>query len=138
MQFHLSFEHVFDKPIDRVWRAITDRRGLKTWLLDTNFVAELGREFEMWCTNDDGGVDTYNCRVLELQPPAKMVWSWVLAGREAEGETLVEFKLEEVEGGTRLTLSHSGDREPRVIDMFKSGWPAKLDALARSILSGEH
>jgi uncharacterized protein YndB with AHSA1/START domain len=133
MQFQMSFEHLFDKPIERVWRGITDPRGLKTWLLDTNFVAEVGRDFEMWCTNDDGSVDTYECRVLEMIPPTRMVWSWARAGGEAAGTTIVAFALEAVEGGTKLTLSHSGHRDPKIVDKFESGWPAKLRDLAASL-----
>lgn len=133
MKFGLVFEQVFDKPIERVWKAITDRRAMKTWLLDTNFVPEIGRSFEMWCENKDGSIDTYHCQVLELEPPRRMLWSWVLAGSESEGITFVAFELEPLEAGTKLTLTHSGDRDSATIEMFRSGWPAKLRALAEGM-----
>jgi hypothetical protein len=58
-----------------------------------------------------------------------MLWSWIVDGRQSEGETLVEFELVEVGDGTRLTVRHSGDRDCATIDAFKSGWPHKLATL---------
>lgn len=129
MKFDLSFEQTYPYPIDKVWRALTDRTALGAWLMETDFVLEPGREFQMWCDDGDGGTDRYICKVLALEPPRRMVWSWVLDGRESEGETIVAFNLEPVGDGTRLTVRHSGDRDPAVIDAFKSGWPSKLGDL---------
>jgi hypothetical protein len=58
-----------------------------------------------------------------------MLWSWIVDGRQNEGETIVEFNLAEVAQGTRLTIHHSGDRDRATIDAFKSGWPYKLATL---------
>jgi len=95
-----------------------------------DFVAEEGRAFQLWCEDGAGGTDRYRCRVLALEPERRMVWSWVLAGREQEGETTVAMVLEPVAGGTRLTLRHSGDRDRDTVERFRGGWPVKLDRLA--------
>jgi hypothetical protein len=34
---------------------------------------------------------TPTCKVLEIGPPSRMRWSWVLDGRQGEGETIVEL-----------------------------------------------
>ena len=38
----------------------------------------------------------------------------------------VEFRLEQVEGGTRLTLSHTGEMDENVKSRLTQGWPGKL------------
>ena len=87
----------------------------------------------MWCDDGDGGTDLYLCKVLELDPPHHMLWSWILDGRQNEGETYVEFQLEEVSRGTHLTIRHTGDRDPETIEKFKGGWPVKLKQLSDSL-----
>jgi hypothetical protein len=58
-----------------------------------------------------------------------MRWFWLVNGSQHLGETEVEFRLEKIDAGTRLIIRHSGDRDPKVIDAFKSGWPWKMDRL---------
>lgn len=133
MEFEIELERRFPHPIERVWRALTTKQSLAAWLMETDFEAVKGRAFTMWCQNENGGVDTYHCRVEELKPPHRMVWSWVLAGRERDGQTRVEFRLREQDGLTWLTLRHNGDRDPDTVERFKSGWPSKLAALDEAI-----
>ncbi len=129
MKFEIAFDRVFPHPPERVWRAITDADELGQWLMETDFVAEEGRAFTMRCDDADGGEDVYACKVLELEPGRRMLWSWVLDGRQGDGETRVEFVLTPVDGGTRLTITHSGDRDRETIEAFKGGWPTKLEAI---------
>lgn len=133
MRFSLEFSETYPHPADAVWRALTDRDALGRWLMETDFVAERGRAFTMWCDDGAGGTDTYDCKVLDIDPPRRMVWSWRLADRSKEPPTTVEFRIEEVEGGTRVTITHSGDRDQATIDRFRSGWPWKLEGLAKAL-----
>ena len=129
MKFEIAFERDYSHPLESVWRALTDSEALGQWLMATDFVPEEGRSFQMWCKNPDGVTDRYLCKLLTIEPPVRMLWSWTLDGRQSEGETLVEFELTEIAEGTRLTVRHSGDRDPATIDAFKSGWPHKLAVL---------
>jgi uncharacterized protein YndB with AHSA1/START domain len=72
------------------------------------------------------------CVVLEIEPPRRMVWSW--QSSESSEPTRVEFRLDPIEGGTRLTLMHTGDTDPASRDRLSSGWPVKLSGL-RSLLT---
>lgn len=132
MTFDIAFERIYPYPRAKVWRAVTDRNLLGQWLMETDFVPETGRSFTMWCDDGRGGVDHYLCRLLAYEPPRRMLWSWVVEGRQSLGETRVEFALEEVPEGTRLTIRHTGDRDQETIDAFKSGWPTKLDQLEQA------
>lgn len=129
MKFDIVFERVYSHSLESVWRALTDPVALGQWLMKTDFIPEESRSFQMWCENPDGGTDRYLCKVLVIDPPVRMLWSWMIDGRQSEGETLVEFKLVEVVDGTRLTVRHSGDRDRATIEAFKTGWPHKLTTL---------
>ena len=90
----------------------------------------------MWCEDGEGGTDRYVCKIVEIESPNRIVWSWVLDGRQAHGETRVDFCLEEVSGGTRLSVRHSGDRDSDTIERFRAGWPVKLDQLDNALRTG--
>jgi len=137
MKFEIAFQRTYPHPPEKVWRALTEPGALGDWLMETDFSPEIGRAFHMWCDDAKGGRDTYLCRVLELEPLHRMVWSWVLDGRQDDGETIVEFRLEKVPEGTRLTVRHSGDRDPDTIERFRGGWPVKLDQLEATLGPGE-
>lgn len=137
MKFDIIFERVYPHSPDAVWHALTDAAALGQWLMRTNFVPEAGRAFAMWCTNPDGGTDRYKCEVISIEPMSRMLWSWLLDGRTEEGKTFVEFKIDQLAEGTRLTIRHSGDRDQATIDAFKSGWPDKLDVLANVVTDHE-
>lgn len=129
MKFEISFERVYPHPPAKVWRAVTDAAALGEWLMETDFAPRPGRDFRMWCDDGAGGTDTYLCKVLECEPPRRMLWSWALDGDPERGETFVEITVEPAAGGTRVTITHRGDRDPDTIEKFKGGWPAKLEAL---------
>ena len=135
MKFDISVERIFPHTPEKVWRALTDAQALGQWLMETDFEPEPGTAFKMWCDDGDGGTDVYHCRLLSFEPPRRMVWSWVLQGREEDGETIVEFRIEAIDSGTRVVVTHSGDREPDMIERFKGGWAVKLDQLESVLAS---
>jgi len=130
MKFELKFERFYPYPVAQVWDGLTSNEALSEWLMDTSgFKAEIGQAFEMTCADRDGQLDVYRCRVVEVEAPFRMRWSWVLLGREHEGSMDVEFLLEAAGDGTTVRVFHRGDANKSFIDDFGSGWPGKLDAL---------
>jgi len=134
MKFELKFERFYPYPVVQVWGGLTSNEALGDWLMDTTgFKAEVGQQFEMTCADRDGQRDVYRCRVIEIDAPFGMRWSWVLVGREQDGTTEVEFRLEAAGDGTVVTVFHRGGAGKSFVDDFKSGWPGKLDALQYAI-----
>ena len=76
-------------------------------------------------------------RYLHVEPPARVVVSWGMAGSEAlpAGASTVEFRLTAVDGGTRVDLTHSGLPETAVAG-HADGWQHFLPRLAAAAPGG--
>lgn len=118
MSKSIVLTRVYAYPPDRVWRALTDPSALSEWLMPTDFQPRVGHKFQFRASPVPGWRGFVECEVLELDPPRRMVLSW--AGHENMSHpTQVSWTLEPAEGGTRLTLEHSGFRGLRgMIDRF--------------------
>jgi len=84
-------------PIAKVWNAVATAEGISAWFMPNNFEAILGHEFQL----EAGPFGNSPCKVIELDPPHKLSFSW------GQSWTLT-FELVEKEAGTELTLTHGG------------------------------
>jgi len=94
-------ELVLPEPPDEVWTALTDPSRLEEWFAnDVELALEPGGEgIFRW---DSGEVR--HATVEEVEPGRRLAFRW----SEQEGEeTLVAFELEEVDEGTRVTVTES-------------------------------
>ena len=99
-------ERVYNAPIEKVWKAITDKDDMKKWYFDlTEFQPQVGFEFSF-----EGGTEdrTYLhlCKVTEVVPGKKLTYSWRYDG--FEGISFVTFELYPEGDKTRLKLIHEG------------------------------
>jgi uncharacterized protein YndB with AHSA1/START domain len=105
MKLHLSFEERFEQSIEEVWQALTDPNTLTRWLMENDFEPRIGKRFTLRHTSDTWA-GTFECEVLELHAPHRMVWSWS-AGDEPDGRpSRVVFELRVDGNATVLTLKH--------------------------------
>lgn len=130
MNFDLVFEEIYPHPVDDVWRALTSAESLSAWLNEmVGFEPVVGCRFRMLCRTEAGELDVYHCEILELEPPRRMLWSWLLEQPGSPSPTRVEFRLEPLGSTTRLEIRHSGERSEEVAARFREGWPTKMSAL---------
>ncbi|MDQ2843288.1 MAG: SRPBCC family protein [Acidobacteriota bacterium] len=127
-------------PIERVWRALTDSRQFGEWFLmkmDGPFVA--GRAVGGQLTFPGYEHVRMEIVVQTIQPTSYFSYTWhpyavdPKVDYSQETPTLVEFRLEEIAGGTLLVLTESGfDKLPkeRYADAFRMnsrGWEQQLE-----------
>lgn len=99
-------ERTFNAPIEKVWKAITDKYQMKQWYFDIEkFKPEVGFEFQF-----EGGKEDkcylHLCKITEVVAGKKLTYSWRYDGYE--GNSFVTFELFAEGDKTRLKLTHEG------------------------------
>lgn len=100
------------RPPQDVWVALTDPRALAEWLMPNNFEARVGHTFRFHVDPLAGFSGISECRVLEVEEPRRLVYTWITLPKVADATppppmTLV-WTLEPERDGTRLVLEQSG------------------------------
>jgi uncharacterized protein YndB with AHSA1/START domain len=124
MKLNVLLVEDFQHPVERVWQALTDPNALRVWLMENDFEPRVGKRFILHGRQKNEPIE---CEVLEIDAPSRMLWSWV--HNEGAPPTRVEFRLDPILGGTRLTLSHTGEIDPVIGSGLIGGWPGKLTDL---------
>jgi uncharacterized protein YndB with AHSA1/START domain len=118
-------EKIVDAPVDRVWKAITDKDDMKQWYFDlAEFKPEVGFEFQFEGQNEER-VFVHLCKVTEVVPRKKLTYSWRY--KDHEGNSFVTFELSDESGKTKVKLTHAGlETFPPLADFakesFVAGW----------------
>ncbi len=99
-------DRVYPHAPQKVWRALTESELLGQWLMENDFAPVVGHQFTFRTDPGPGFDGVVHCEVMEIEPPHRMKWSW----RGGPLDTEVEFELQEVAGGTRLRVTHTGFR----------------------------
>ena len=154
-------------PVSRVWRAIADAQEFGRWFgftLEGPFSPGQTIRGTFDGTVDEATIADYQktvglrpskvklpdknsvfCTVERIEPERYFSFRWIPYGIDAEADpeneptTLVEFRLEEVAEGTRLTIVESGfDRVPahrreRAFRMNEGGWAAQAENLKKYV-----
>jgi len=121
-------------PPGVVWAAITTAEGLGTWFGNeaTIDLRPGGPASMSW--NDGSSVDM---RVERVEEPAVFGFTWRIHGLPEDDprRTYVEFTLEPVDTGTRLTVVESGfaqlpdDGHRKAFEGNTDGWASELGEL---------
>ena len=126
-------------PVSRVWRALTDYREFGEWFrvkLEGPFLP--GQTARGRITYPGYEHLEFEIVIQEMEPERLFSYCWhpyaidPKTDYSAEKPTLVEFKLEETEGGTLLTVTESGfekipaNRRAEAFRMNEGGWEAQL------------
>jgi uncharacterized protein YndB with AHSA1/START domain len=139
-----GIKHVVFYPVPReaVWVALTDRRALAEWLEPNDFEPVVGHKFRFQTDPGACGSGLSLCEVLEVDPPRKLVYSWQHVpskpNKPMPHPTRVTWTLEEVPGGTKLTLEHTGFRgfgQWFISRMMWIGWKYMLRKLVPKVLA---
>jgi len=120
---------------ERVFRALTSKEIIAWWFRPgvfntTDWTGEV-RRGGRWRSEGIGARGPYALEgeFVELEPPARLVHTWRGVGLPA-GTTTVSYRLEPIEGGTRITLRHSGFTQPGPCLATAIGWETSFERLA--------
>jgi len=140
-------------PPARVWRALTDARELGDWFrvkLDGPFVP--GQVSCGYLTYPGCEYIRWEARIQKMEPERLFSFTWphppslerAQYDPDYSGQptTLVEFRLQEIAGGTLLTITESGfERLPdgRRLEALRrndGGWSEQLSNIERHVARG--
>lgn len=100
------------RPPEDVWIALTDPQALAEWLMPNNFRAEVGHVFRFHVDPMPGFSGISECRVLEVEPPARLVYTWLPLPKVPDASPpppmTLTWTLTPEGSGTRLTLHQTG------------------------------
>jgi uncharacterized protein YndB with AHSA1/START domain len=128
----IVIDEVFPHAPATVWKTLATSALMGRWLnmTPTGYEAVVGNRFT-YKTSPAGAWDgTIQCEVLEVVPGERLSYSWkggdeANVGYGSRLDTIVTFTLEEVDGGTRLRVVHSGFILPKNETAYRNmsgGW----------------
>jgi uncharacterized protein YndB with AHSA1/START domain len=154
VQNEVVIHRVFDLPVNKVWRALTESEEFKKWWGPTGFTcpfskmeARVGGKY-LNCMRGPDGKEWWSTGVVkEFKPGKKLVLSDSFSDKNGNIKSasadygmqgdwpmqfLITFELEEADGATKLKLHHEGIPEEAHDDCVK-GWNESFDKLEENI-----
>ena len=137
---------VLRAPRSRVWRALTNAEEFGAWFgvkLRGGFTT--GARVQGQITYPGYEHVTMDIAIVRFDPESDFSWRWHPNAIEPDVDyskepmTLVEFHLEEVAGGTRLTVVESGfdgiplARRAQAFEANDGGWAEQLLNIGRHV-----
>lgn len=105
MKPDVSVKQQFPFSIDKVWASLTRSETLEKWIWPNDFKPVIGHDFQFRGEPNEWWDGIVNCKVLEVNEPHKLSYTWHSAGEE----TTVVWMLEQIEENqTLLILNQSG------------------------------
>ncbi len=127
-------ERKMPHPPERIWRALTRSELIADWLMQNDFMPQIGHRFQFRATPVGGWSGVTNCEVLEVDAPNRLVYRW---GDRTESDsglsTVVTWTLTPADGGTLVRMEQAGFR-PQDEAGYKGmggGWPRIVEGLER-------
>ena len=127
-------------PPERVFRALVSDEITRWWVrpgvFDTREWAGDVRPGGTWRASGVFRDQPYGLEgeFLEVDTPRRLVQTWRPSGAPVS-PTTVSYLLEPMDGGTSLTLRHTGFASAEKCEATAAGWRTSLDRLAELIAS---
>lgn len=129
-------------PIEKVWKALTDHRQFSQWFgasVETAFVPGQVSPGRISCSGFENV--KWEIRTEKMLEPTYFSLKWHPFAVKPdvdyshEPQTLVEFQLEQLPSGTRVTVTESGfdalpeHRRAEAFEKHSAGWGVQIENL---------
>lgn len=100
-------EYKVNAPIERVWKALTDKTEMRSWYFDIpDFELETGKVFNFYEPGDEKKYH-HQAEVVEIIPEQKLKHTWTYPEFSNE-KTMVTWELQPQGNETLVKLTHDG------------------------------
>ena len=145
MQKEIKHTWFFRQSPQEVWEYLTKPKLLEQWLMKNNFQPIVGCDFQ-FNTNPAPQIDfdgTVYCKVLEIVPNKKLVYSWKCGPGNGKItiDSLVTWTLLPKENGTELILENTGFKIMENFTLFSAmekGWLEHMKLIYKNINGTEY
>jgi uncharacterized protein YndB with AHSA1/START domain len=127
----IRFRRHLHRPVERVWKALTDPAELIGWWGDVDLELVEGGHFTIrWLNVDDQGQRVVMpARITRLEPER-------LLEMEGDPHGVLRFELSPAGDGTELTFTARTELPEDFASKVCAGWHYHLDALAETLDGG--
>ncbi len=139
----VSLAYEINRPIHRVWQALTDPAMLSQWMFfeTSDFQATVGHTFQ-FRSKMEQWTGVIDCEVLAVEAPHRLSYSWATEGWQGgRHHTVVTWTLTESKPGiTQLQLEQSGfdPAATQEIGGARYGWSHQLNQLQTLLGTAEN
>ena len=128
---------IMAKP-EAVFAAWTQPEHMKHWSAPEGLdvaIAEVdltvdGR-FHIQMKNAEGGEHNARGVYREIERPSRLVYTWSWDEYPEAGESLITVEFRSVDGGTEVTMVHSGLPTEELVQEHEGGWTSCLNRLEK-------
>jgi len=121
-----------------VFAAWTQPEHMKNWCAPEGMDVPLsevdltvGGRFHIQMKNAEGGEHNARGVYREIERPSRLVYSWSWDEHPDAGESLITVEFKPVDGGTELTMVHSGLPTEELVKDHEGGWTSCLNRLEK-------
>ncbi len=123
----------------KVWEFLTNKDKMGEWFFTANEDLVENQEYELFEIEEDGNrIKRCWGKVLEMDKPSKLVYTFTIAPLNGN-MTTVTWKLEQVLGSTRVTLTHegidkaAGDAASALLMALDAGWDRHIAKMREAV-----
>jgi uncharacterized protein YndB with AHSA1/START domain len=130
-----------EAPAERVFRALSDPEELVAWWgspdtyqahrWDSDF--RVGGKWRVEGRSAAGAPYSVFGEFLEIAPPRRLVQTWTYDWEQNAPPTRLTYVLDDIPGGTRLTVRHEGFATREGSSSHGAGWERVLGWLVRHV-----
>ena len=145
MHTTIRHQYFFAHPAEDVWEYLTNAELMAQWLMPNDFEPIFGYDFcfktrPLPQFNVDG---IFHCKVLEIVPPKKLVYSWKAGPGDGiiTLDSIVVWTLIEKDNGTELQLEHTGFKEIENFALYtgmNDGWAKNMQKINTLLNTAKH
>lgn len=118
----LRFERRIDRPLEKVWAALTVPERIADWLAEADVDLRVGGRFRLRFTEP---TYAFEGEIVALDPPRLFAWTWP---HEQHPHSVVTWALFPDGDGCRLVLTQTAMHPPHLVEVA-AGWHALLECL---------
>ncbi len=124
-------EREFPHPLEKVWRALTERSLIEQWLMKNDFQPVAGHAFTLRADPAPNWNGVIECQVIAVEPCKTLFYAWGALGLDS----IVTFTLTPTDAGTHLRMEQAGFRSSQE-QAYKGahyGWQKFMGSLERVV-----